>query len=118
MLRACKGGGVPRIGGALGLACAGLASLAVALSASMALRSPADASAHALGATHAVLGAYALVHVGIAALMTAFVAARYRAGFVSAARQLEPRVARQWVDYAAAAGGASLLAMHLPGWLA
>jgi cytochrome c oxidase subunit I+III len=104
----------PALAGALG----GLALLAAALVVSLALRSPAGATAHAVGAAHAALGAYALLHVAIAALMVSFVGARHRAGFVSAARSLEPRVAQGWGDYAAAAGVVALLAMHLPGWLA
>jgi cytochrome c oxidase subunit I+III len=102
---------------ALAAVAGGLALLALALAAAMLRLAPAGPTDHAVGATHALLGAYALVHVGIALLMLAFVAARHRAGFVSTARSLEPRVARQWSDYAAAAGIASLLAMSLPGWL-
>jgi cytochrome c oxidase subunit I+III len=115
---ACRGSGKLGIGLALGLAFAGLALLAAALAGSLVLRAPAAATAHAVGAAHALLGAYALLQVAIAALMLAFVGARHGAGFVSAARSLEPRVARQWGDYASATGVVSLLAMHLPGWLA
>jgi cytochrome c oxidase subunit I+III len=115
---ACRGSGKLGIGPALGLAFAGLALLAAALAGSLVLRAPAAATAHAVGAAHALLGAYALLQVAIAALMLAFVGARHGAGFVSAARSLEPRVARQWGDYASATGVVSLLAMHLPGWLA
>jgi cytochrome c oxidase subunit I+III len=70
---------------------------------------------HAYGAVVWVLLAYGAVHGGIAVLMGAFVWRRIRQGFVSPARSLEPRVARLWLRYGAAAILVALCAIALPG---
>jgi cytochrome c oxidase subunit I+III len=101
-------------GAALGLSAAGLGALGLAFVWTLAFAAP-DPRAHAYAGIVGVMAGYALVHVAIAGLMLAFVAARRRAGYVSQARRVEPRVAMLWTLYAAATGVVLLAAIHLPG---
>ncbi|MBA3623512.1 MAG: cytochrome c oxidase subunit I [Methylibium sp.] len=71
---------------------------------------------HAYAAAGAMLAWYAIVHAAIALLMLWFVRARSAAGYVSSARSLDLRVARQWTDYACATGVIALALLHLPPW--
>jgi len=50
--------------------------------------------------------------------MLAFVAARTRAGFHSAARSGEARIVQLWSDHAAGAGAFAAILLVVPGWLA
>ena len=100
-----------------GLAGAGLALLFGTLLATALLRAPAP-TAHAYHAVIAVMIGYALFHVGIALLIQIFVHRRGRAGYLSARRSAEQRIACLWTDYAAASGIVVLLATHLPGLIA
>jgi cytochrome c oxidase subunit I+III len=77
-----------------------------------------DPAGHAYGATVAVIAGYALVHAGLALLLTVYCLARLRAGFVSAARRTELRVARLWTDYAGLVALAAAAACLAPGGLA
>lgn len=72
---------------------------------------------HAYDATLWVLGGYVLLHAGVAGLMTAYLAARSAAGYVTGSRIGEARVVRLWVDYAAGTGLIALAAAWLPGLL-
>ncbi len=110
-VRANRGGRAPVAG--LLAALAGLSLSAAALIVMLFAAPPA--TAHAYGATLAVLGGYGLFHVAVAALMAAFLLARWRAGHVSARRQAELAVLPLWSGYAAAATGLILLAAYLPG---
>jgi cytochrome c oxidase subunit I+III len=74
--------------------------------------SPSD---HAYGAVVWVLLVYAGLHLLISAIMLFFAAHRLRAGFVSAARSLELRVALLWSCYGASATVVVLLGVVLPG---
>ncbi len=72
---------------------------------------------HAAGALIGVLNAYGLLHVGIVLLMLGFVHCRRRAGYLSAARRSEQRIAQLWSDYTAAAAVIVALATQLPALL-
>ena len=95
------------IGASLGLIVLGAVLVALALAA------PAP-TAHAYGATLALLSGYGIFHVFIALTMQLFVLARYRAGFLSARRRAEVDIARLWTDWAAFTGAVVLVAAHLP----
>lgn len=58
-----------------------------------------EPTAHAHGATVAVMLAYVGLHCAAGLLMVLFVMARDIAGFISASRSLEPRVVHLWVVY-------------------
>lgn len=73
---------------------------------------------HAYAATSAAVAAYGVFHAVLAMLMLAFVVARQRAGFHSAARSGELRIARLWSDHAASAGAFCAILLVVPGWLA
>ncbi|OWK30456.1 cytochrome c oxidase subunit I [Sphingomonas dokdonensis] len=100
-----------------GMAGAGLALLFGALLATALLRAPAP-TGHAYHAVIAVMIGYALFHVGVALLIQIFVHRRGRAGYLSARRSAERRIATLWTDYGAASGVIVLLATHLPGLVA
>ncbi len=68
------------------------------------------AHSHAQAALVTVLLWYAAVHLAISLLMATFLGLRWRAGFVSARRRLEPRVVALFVHYSL---GASLLCASL-----
>ncbi|RUT34884.1 cytochrome c oxidase subunit I [Arsenicitalea aurantiaca] len=59
-----------------------------------------DPTAHAYSATSLALLVYLLVHNGIAFIVAVHAAWRYHAGFVSARRATDPRLAVLWGDYA------------------
>ncbi|KQM95209.1 cytochrome B [Sphingomonas sp. Leaf22] len=73
---------------------------------------------HAYAATSAAVAAYGVFHAVVAMLMLAFVVARQRAGFHSAARSGELRIVRLWSDHAAGAGAFCAILLVVPGWLA
>ncbi len=73
---------------------------------------------HAYAATSAAVAAYGVFHAVLAMLMLAFVVARQRAGFHSAARSGELRIVRLWSDHAAGAGAFCAILLVVPGWLA
>lgn len=95
----------------LALAIGGQLAGAAALLAIALLFAPAPAS-HAYGAVLHVLAAYGIVHSLLAAIITAFAALRISAGFVSARRTLDLRIAAQWQAFGAAAGVLILLTVH------
>lgn len=70
---------------------------------------------HAYDAIICVLIAYGAVHGFVALVMLAFVRQRVAQGYVSAARLLEPRVARLWLLYAAGTIVLVLAVTALPG---
>ncbi|HET6468946.1 MAG TPA: cytochrome c oxidase subunit I [Geminicoccaceae bacterium] len=92
------------------LATAALAAIPLFLSPSPTL--------HAHGAGTAALAGYAAFHAGLAALMALFVWARSRAGYLSAIRSLDLRVAGLWWGYTAAAGLVTVLLLHGIAWTA
>lgn len=73
------------------------------------------ASAHAQSAVAAVLSWYGLVHAGMAVLMSLFLWVRWRAGFVSDRRRLEPRVVWVFSHYTQGSAMLCLLLACLPG---
>jgi len=83
---------------------------AVLLMVSWALAGLPAASSHAQVAVTAALLWYAAIHLGIALLMSGFLLVRWRSGFVSARRDLEPRVVWLFGHYAM---GAALLCCSL-----
>ncbi|MFV0623193.1 cytochrome c oxidase subunit I [Sphingomonas sp. ac-8] len=95
---------------------AGQLAIAIGLILFLALRWPAPTS-HAYAATGAVVVCYALFHVLLAALMTAFVQRRATAGYLSAARSMEARIAGLWSDHAAAVSIVAIAVVAIPAWL-
>lgn len=91
-----------------------LGTVALLLAALLRLPPPTQ---HAYAAASAMLAWYAVVHGAIALLMLFFVRARIAAGYVSAARCLDLRVAAQWTVYACVTGVVALATLHLPPWL-
>ena len=91
---------------------AGLIVLAMAMSAGQ-WRAPAPTDS-AYGAVTAMMTGYALFHILLALLITLFVRARTKAGYVDEARQAEPRVARLWRDFAAVATIIACVAIQSP----
>ncbi|AJP71676.1 cytochrome c oxidase subunit I [Sphingomonas hengshuiensis] len=69
---------------------------------------------HAYAAASWALIAYATLHAAIALLCNGFLAARIRAGYVSAARAQEAAIARLFGDYAAVATILVLLCLFVP----
>ena len=82
------------------------------------LASAPSPSSHAYAATSAALAAYGIFHAGLAAVMAAFLMARAKAGFHSAARAGEPRIMRLWSDHGAGAGAFVAVLLVVPGWFA
>jgi cytochrome c oxidase subunit I+III len=72
---------------------------------------------HAAAALIGIMNGYALLHAALAVLMLTFIRARRRAGYQSAARRGEVRIATLWSNYAAAAGLIAALATQLPALL-
>ena len=92
---------------------AGAGALATAgLAAVPALFAP-PAGDHAYGALVFALSAYAALHMGLAAAGALFLLARVRAGFVSPARDLEPRNLAMFCNFAAVTGAIVIAAIHL-----
>ena len=94
-------------------AAAGIVIGAAMLLSAVLLRLPPP-TLHAYAAAGAVLAWYAIVHSAIALLMLAFGRARLAAGYVSAARSLDLRIAEQWTAYACAVGIIALAVLHVP----
>ena len=94
-----------------------LATLLLALIVvSTALLGGPSASSHAQAAVTAALLWYAVIHLGIASIMSGFLIVRWRSGFVSAKRNLEPRVVWLFGNYSL---GSALLCVSLAvaiGW--
>lgn len=67
-------------------------------------------ASHAQPAVVAALLWYAAVHLGVALLMSAFLVVRWRSGFVSLSRCLEPRVVWLFCHYSL---GSALLCLGL-----
>ena len=63
-----------------------------------------DPASHAYAATSAVLAAYTGFHAGIGLIAALFLLARRRAGYISARRMTEPRIAAAWQVYTAVTG--------------
>ncbi|WP_314373459.1 cytochrome c oxidase subunit I [Sphingomonas paucimobilis] len=82
------------------------------------LASAPSPSSHAYAATSAALAAYGIFHAGLAAVMAAFLMARAKAGFHSAARAGEPGIMRLWSDHGAGAGAFVAVLLVVPGWFA
>ena len=101
-----------------GLAFAITATLVTAVTFAVLLSRVPPPDGHAYAATLFVLGSYALCHALIAGLMLAFAIARARRGYTSPARQAEFHIVSLWTDYLAVIATLSLLAAHLPGFLA
>jgi cytochrome c oxidase subunit I+III len=98
-----------------GLVAAAIGDVLLMASAALLLAAAPDPAGHAYGATVAVVAGYALVHAGLALLLTAYCLARLRAGFISARRQTELRVARLWTDYAGLVALVAAAACLAPG---
>lgn len=97
---------------------ASLAGLAALIAAAWTVFLATTHNAHAYDATLWVIAGYIVFHAGLAGLMTLFLTARIRAGFISARRFGDARVLRLWIDYAALAAALGLGTAWLPGWLA
>ena len=90
----------------------GAGALALAALAGLLAGAP-DPSAHASGATIAVLGLYVGLHAAIGVLVSAFALVQARRGFVSGQRRLPVEVARMWQTYTAATGLVALALIHV-----
>ena len=93
-----------------GTALAGMIALAAACGLILALAP--DPTIHAFHATMWVLIGYALLHLGVAILMTLVVWARRNAGFVSA--EGEARILRLWTGYGVAVTLVGIVATCVP----
>jgi len=101
--------------GGLALHAAALAALVAALG--WVLASLPPASTHAQSALTAMLLWYAAVHAGAALLMSLFLALRWKSGFVSSRRRLEPKVVWLFGHYSLGSALLCLILAALPGWL-
>ncbi|MEH3036644.1 MAG: cytochrome c oxidase subunit I [Sphingomonas adhaesiva] len=99
------------------IAAVGQGVIVLALVMLLVVAAPAPTS-HAYAAASAAIAAYAIFHAVLAVLILAFVFARERAGFHSASRSGERRIARLWSDHAAGAGAFCAVLLVVPGWLA
>lgn len=93
-----------------------LALLAALLVAAGGLTGLPAAGSHAQAAVTTTLLWYAVIHLGIACIMSGFLVLRWRRGFVSVRRDLEPRVVWLFGNYSL---GASLLCVGMAvalGW--
>ena len=99
----------------LGLVLAALGLIGWIAAAVTVMRGVGAPAAHAYDATVWVIAGYVAFHAGVALVMTGFVMARQRAGYLSARRFNPVRVLRLWVDYAALVGTVGLAAAWLPG---
>ncbi|WP_439574831.1 cytochrome c oxidase subunit I [Phreatobacter sp.] len=113
-LSAIRGGNARAAAARYGVAAAAMLAAVVALIAFGWLGLPAPAS-HAYGAVVWVLVAYGAFHGCVALLMLLFVRHRLGQGFVSAARTVEPLVARQWLRYGAGVILLILVVTAFPG---
>jgi len=98
--------------GGLGLHLAALAFLLGVVGSTLAGLPPG--TTHAQSAVTAALLWYAAIHLAVALLMSGFLILRWRAGFVSAQRCLEPRVVWLFGNYSL---GAALLCLSLGSML-
>lgn len=71
------------------------------------------ATSHAYAACVLAMALFGGLHTGLAAIGSGFVAARCRAGFVSAIRAGDLTILRQWCRFSAGAGGIVLGAVYL-----
>ncbi len=94
----------------IGCACLILSGLSV-------LMSMPDPTRHAYDATVWVLGGYVLFHTGLAILMTGFLVARAKTGFMAPGRLGEARIVQLWIDYAACISLVAVSATFAPGLL-
>ncbi|EMD82822.1 cytochrome c oxidase subunit I [Pacificimonas flava] len=99
-----------------GLGLAGTAAMLIALTLSAFFAPPP--TEHAYNAALGVMFGYAGFHVFVALLAQLFVLRRRRAGYHSAARRAEPRIAQLWTDYAAGVTAIVLTASHVPALMA
>jgi cytochrome c oxidase subunit I+III len=106
------GGGAP-----VWLGASALGALALAAAAVISLMIAPDPTGHAYGATVVVVAGYWLVHAGLACLLAGYSLARHRAGYISANRRTEIRIARLWSDYAALVAVVCAAAILAPGLL-
>jgi cytochrome c oxidase subunit I+III len=104
-----------RRGAAAWLVAAALGQAALLAASATVLAAAPDPTGHAYGATVAVLAGYAGGHAGLALVLIAYCLARQRAGFLSATRRTEVRIARLWTDYAGVVGVIAVLACLAPG---
>jgi cytochrome c oxidase subunit I+III len=100
---------------AVGLVAAAVGQVALFAAAALLLLASPDPLGHAYGATTAVLAGYALLHAGLGLCLAAYCLARLRAGFISASRRNEVRIARLWMDFAGLTGVVVALACLAPG---
>ncbi|APH71260.1 cytochrome c oxidase subunit I [Aquibium oceanicum] len=112
--RANRRGGAPVSG--LGIALLGTLGSAAAFAWLM-IGTP-DPAGHAYGATLFVLGAYGLFHAALAVLMTCFLIARLRSGFMAPGRAAGLPIVGLWMAYLALVTVPILLAAYLPWVLA
>lgn len=77
-----------------------------------------SASTHAQAAVTAALLLYGAIHVGAALLMSLFLMLRWRSGFVSAQRDLEPRVVWLFAHYSVGSALLCAVLAAVPAWLA
>jgi cytochrome c oxidase subunit I+III len=111
-IRLAEGGRV-----APGLAAAGLGLGALGAAAVLLFLAAPDPMGHAYGATVLVLAGYAGLHAAIPLILTAYCAARLRAGYISARRLTEVRIARLWIDYAGIVAVTTTVAVFAPAVL-
>jgi len=100
-----------------GLAMAPTGAAASASAVVLALLASGDPQGHAYDAVIWVMAGYVLLHVMLAGGMSAFLAARRSAGYISPDRYGEVRIVRLWTDYAAVVALLGLAALQLPGAL-
>jgi hypothetical protein len=72
---------------------------------------------HAYAACILALSTYGALHAGLATIGSLFVAARCRAGYLSARRPNEVLILRLWCSFTVVAGLVTLAAILLPAWL-
>jgi cytochrome c oxidase subunit I+III len=111
-IRLAEGGRV-----APGLAAAGLGLGALGAAAVLLFLAAPDPMGHAYGATVLVLAGYAGLHAAIPMILTAYCATRLRAGYISARRLTEVRIARLWIDYAGIVAVTTTVAVFAPAVL-
>ncbi len=110
--RANRRGNVRLRLGSLGIAGAGGIAAALGFALIPLLLAPPAAS-HAYAACVFMLALFGGLHVGLAALGSAILAARCRAGFVSRVRANDLMVLRLWCRFAAGSGAILLSAIYL-----
>ncbi len=110
--RALRAGAIGRVVGTM-LAAAALGTGFIVVE-SWALAGPVGTpQAHAYASVVWTLAGFHMLHVAIAVLMSVFVAARARAGYVTAARPLEPRVVAGFWRYTVGIGLVAWVVIHV-----